>query len=249
MAVHVLSRVGRGNRSKVKVRVVGNSSVSWVDAVSKWGGELQAVVVDNSQVTRFIKQNYRCPVLDPSQARKHPPHEPWHGIAFATVRTLKDRLLIADLFEAWLPGEFVIVAHGSLSRRETMELVPQHTGRYRFKVSRARHSDFGGATTTIWNVIHLSRLTTPITAHGLMTKEHYPQPLQASLDDTEGATGEKVSFDACFGQDYLGTVTLRKHPGTVLRVYDADGLGPDLSLIQCSRYWFFLGFSSVSLET
>jgi hypothetical protein len=120
-----------------------------------------------------------------------------------------------------------------------MELVPQHTGHYRFKVSRARHSDFGGATTTIWNVIHLSRLTTPITAHGLMTKEHYPQPLQASLDDTEGATGEKVSFDACFGQDYLGTVTLRKHPGTVLRVYDADGLGPDLSLIQCSRYWFF----------
>lgn len=38
VAVDVISKVGRGNRSLVKVRVIGNSSVSWVDAVFKWGG-------------------------------------------------------------------------------------------------------------------------------------------------------------------------------------------------------------------
>lgn len=118
-------------------------------------------------------------------------------------------------------------------------MVPEHTGHYRFKISCARHSEFGGATTSVWNVIHMSRLTTPLVVQGLMTKEHYPQPLQASLDDTKGATGEKVTFEICFGQDHMGLVTLRKHPGTTLRVYDADGLAPDLSLIQCSRFWFF----------
>jgi hypothetical protein len=154
-------------------------------------------------------------------------------MVFATARTLKDRTLIADLFKAWLPGECIIATHGSLSRRETMELVPEHTSHYRFKISQARHSSFGGATTSVWNIIHLSRVTTPIAVQELMTREHYPQPLQASLDDTEGSTGERVSFEACFGQDHIGTVTLRKHPGTTLRVYDADGLAPDLSLIQC----------------
>jgi hypothetical protein len=64
-----------------------------------------------------------------------------------------------------------------------------------------------------------------------MTKEQYPQPLQASLDDTKGASGEKVSFKPCMGQDYVATVTLRKHPDTILRVYDSDGLAPDLALI------------------
>jgi hypothetical protein len=99
-----------------------------------------------------------------------------------------------------------------------MEMVPEHTSHYRFKISHARHSEFGGATVSVWNIIHMSRLTTPIAVQGLMTTEHFPQPLQASLDDTEGATGEKVSFEICFGQDHMGIVTLRKHPGTTLRV-------------------------------
>jgi hypothetical protein len=38
VAVDVISRVGRGNHSLVKVRVIGSGSVSWVDAVFKWGG-------------------------------------------------------------------------------------------------------------------------------------------------------------------------------------------------------------------
>jgi hypothetical protein len=37
VAVDVTACVGRGNRSSVNVRVVGDSSLSWVDVVFKWG--------------------------------------------------------------------------------------------------------------------------------------------------------------------------------------------------------------------
>ncbi len=71
-----------------------------------------------------------------------------------------------------------------------------------------------------------------------MTREHYPQPLQVSLDDTVGATQEKYLFEPCFGKDYMGTVQVWK-TGITLRVYDADGLAPDMATISPPRFWFF----------
>jgi hypothetical protein len=75
-----------------------------------------------------------------------------------------------------------------------------------------------------------------------MTKEHYPQPLQFSLDDTEGATQERVSFEPCVGQDYVGKVKLIR-TNTELPVYDSDGLAPDLSAIQGLRGSGSFGFA------
>ena len=233
--------VGRGNRSSVNVRVVGDSSLSWVDVVFKWGARLDAVIADNPQVTRLLQKRYQCPVVDSTQARHLPPHGPFHGLVFATSRTLKDRDLLKDLFKCWLPADLIITVHGKLTRSATLDLVPEHDkARYKFKVSRARHSQFGGATVSVWNVIHLSRRLEPITTSALMTEEHYPQPLQASLDDTEGASGEKVTLEYCSGCDYIGTVTRHSRPCTnPPRVYDADGLAPDLAGIPSSRHWFF----------
>ncbi len=37
--------VGRRPRSKVRVRVVGSSSIGWIEAVEAWGAEVEAVVV------------------------------------------------------------------------------------------------------------------------------------------------------------------------------------------------------------
>jgi hypothetical protein len=71
-----------------------------------------------------------------------------------------------------------------------------------------------------------------------MTAEHYPQVLQASLDDTETPSSIRVDFHEEFGKNYCGMVKLRK-TGQELRVYDADALAPDLSLISPSRYLFF----------
>lgn len=90
----------------------------------------------------------------------------------------------------------------------------------------------------VWSFIHLSRLISPANINSLMTKEHYPQPLQSSWDDTEGAAQERVSFEPCIGQDYVGMVTLR-WTNMKLPVYDAEGLVPDLGLIKTSLFWFF----------
>jgi hypothetical protein len=38
LAVDISARVGRTNRSRVKVRVIGNASLTWVDLVYQWGG-------------------------------------------------------------------------------------------------------------------------------------------------------------------------------------------------------------------
>jgi hypothetical protein len=81
-------------------------------------------------------------------------------------------------------------------------------------------------------------MMTPVSISKLMTREHYPQPLQVSLDDTVGATQEKYLFEPCFGQDYIGTAHIRK-TGIVLRVYDANGLAPNMATISPPRFWFF----------
>eukprot|EP00956_Cyclotella_meneghiniana_P034910 scaffold109326_cov43-Cyclotella_meneghiniana.AAC.1 len=70
-----------------------------------------------------------------------------------------------------------------------------------------------------------------------MTGEHYFQPLQASLDDTLWGSRERFLFEPCFGENYLGTVRLR-NSDLSLRVYDAEGLAPDLAAIQ-PRFLFF----------
>lgn len=218
VAVDVTACVGRGNRSSVNVRIVGDSSLSWVDIIFKWGARIDVVVVvvvDNLQVRQLLQKRYQCPVLSSTEARCLPPHGPYHGLVFATSRTLKDRVVLNELFKCWLPADLVITSHGSLSRSATLDLVSDHdTARYKFKVSRARHSKFGGATVSVWNVIHLSRQRIPITTKVLMTEEHYPQPLQASLDDTEGPSGENVTLDYCSGCDYIRTIVRHKHPST-----------------------------------
>jgi hypothetical protein len=206
--------------------------------VFKWGADIQTVVTDNLQLTRRLSTLYQVTTSTPQQALKLPPHSPWHGILFATIRTLQDRELIQSIFDAWLPADAILAIHGRFSRRELMQVTPSHSSRYQVKISKARHSQFGGATVLAWSLIHLSRFNTPINVTSLMTKEHYPQPLQASLDDTLGLSQEKFSFEPCSGQDYIGMVTLRR-TGTKLPVYDADGLAPDLSAIRSSRFWFF----------
>jgi hypothetical protein len=146
--------------------------------------------------------------------------------------------LFSKLFNAWLPGDAVVALHGSVSRSAMLSQLPKPSLFYKRKFSKATHSAFGGVTTSSWHLIHYSCVRDPITAPALMTREHYAQTLQSSLDDTVARTGEAFTFEPCLGQQYIGTVHLRK-TGVSLCVYDADGLGPDLSLIASSRFLFF----------
>jgi hypothetical protein len=119
MAVEVFTSVGRENRSRVRVRVIGDSSFTWIDLVYQWGAYIEAVVFDsindNQDLRRHLHNKYHCPVLSSTTALKLPPHEPWHGIVFATVATDEDRDAVHRLFAAWLPAELIIAAPGKLT--------------------------------------------------------------------------------------------------------------------------------------
>jgi hypothetical protein len=100
------------------------------------------------------------------------------------------------------------------------------------------HVRFGGVSTTTWHLVHLSRAAVPLTAGALMTEDHYAQTMQASLDDNAGKFQGEYSFEPCLGSDYIGEVRVKK-TGALLRIFDADGLAPDLHLITNARFLFF----------
>lgn len=238
VAVGVSLRIGRRGRLNVNVRIIGVSSIAWAEAIVNWGARLDAFVVTNHQLSESIAKTLSCTPVLPSQALKLPPHGPWTGIVFVTITEESEAELFSKLFNAWLPGDAVVAMHGSVSRSAMLSQLPKPSSFYKRKFSKATHSAFGGVTTSSWHLIHYSRVRDPITAPALMTREHYAQTLQSSLDDTVARSGEAFTFEPCLGQQYIGSVRLRK-TGASLWVYDADGLGPDLSLIASSRFLFF----------
>ena len=50
IAVGFSARVGRGGRSYVNVRVVGNSSLGWIEAAYAWGARIDAIVLSNGEL-------------------------------------------------------------------------------------------------------------------------------------------------------------------------------------------------------
>lgn len=73
LAVDISARVGRTNRSRVKVRVIGNASLTWVDLVYQWGGCVEVVVLSNAQLRDYLKSKYQSTVMSLPQAVKLPP--------------------------------------------------------------------------------------------------------------------------------------------------------------------------------
>ena len=65
-AIAAQMAVGRRPRSKVRIRVVGSSSLGWVEAAEAWGEEVEAVVVGIPDNFKDIRQKksidaYRYP--------------------------------------------------------------------------------------------------------------------------------------------------------------------------------------------
>lgn len=96
---------------------------------------IEAVVVDNPQVTLLLSSKFQVVTTSLTLAIKLPPHGVWHGLLFSTIRMLKDRDLIKEVFDAWLPGNAVLALHGKLSQRELADIVPNHSSCYHLKIS------------------------------------------------------------------------------------------------------------------
>ena len=193
MAVELISRVGRSGRENVRVRVFRNGSFPWADVVHKWGAKLEAVVADNSEVTTFLKRHCDIRPISLDQATSLPPTGPWEGIIFGTIKTdsNKDKELFSTLMHHWKPREALVMMDGKLSRGEVLKNLPSPDMKYSRKLSRARHADFGGVTSSQWHVVHYSRVGPCLSSSHLMTAEHYVQALQTSPNDTEIKSSER----------------------------------------------------------
>ena len=238
VAVGISTQVGRRGRSGVSVRIVGESSLGWLEAAYLWGARIEAIVFVKRELSDLLHKYFNLEVISPSQGKQLPPLGPWTGLMFATIHSSEEGSLAKDLFAKWLPQDAVFTTHQQVSRSQFLSWVPKLTGHYRMKLSKAKHSEFGGVTTSAWHLCHFSRRTNPTVARTLMTEEHYSQTLQGSLDDTEGPRRERVTFEPCSGQPFVGIVKVHKS-GRCLRVYDGDSFGPDLFTLVDSIFLFF----------
>jgi hypothetical protein len=76
--------IGRRLRSKVRVRVVGESSLGWVKALEAWGASVEAVVVDNPDSSKDVRGLVTSTATTTShEAFLLQPIGPWDGCMFA----------------------------------------------------------------------------------------------------------------------------------------------------------------------
>jgi hypothetical protein len=80
VAVGFDTRVGRRGQSLVGVRIVGSRSVAWVEGTFNWGARIEAIVLDNGELTDHLKSHYACTPVLYKEAIKLPPHSPWAGV-------------------------------------------------------------------------------------------------------------------------------------------------------------------------
>ena len=151
-AVTIASRLvlSRRARSQVRVRGVGESSVGWAEAAESWGAALEAVVVgSNRQFNEVIRiLTTATPITIAKAFRLHIVRK-WEGILAASILTLDDAVLVAELFQKWRPAVALISLPGNLNQREAVKLLPPSRNEYTRTMRQCKHSNFGGVTTMV----------------------------------------------------------------------------------------------------
>ncbi len=108
----------------MRIRVVGESSLGWVETLEAWGALVGAVVVDNPDSSKDI----RGLVTSTTTTTSHNAYllqliGPWDGCMFANLTTTQDSEMVANLFKQWRPAIVVLLVHASLSRNHTLAML------------------------------------------------------------------------------------------------------------------------------
>ena len=184
----VLSRKGR---CVVRVRVVGNGSLGWLDAAQLWGASVEVFVGHGGNIKHLVESLYPdvyvAPVVD---ARALLPHRSWDGIMVGTIKDGEDAMVFMDLVKTWLPALVIVASHGSTSRSEFHKWTNLGLEGYEYKSQhKCSHQDFGGVTPSRWRVSFSWRQAFKEIDFSIsrMTAGLYPRHLQTALDDTLGA--------------------------------------------------------------
>jgi hypothetical protein len=147
-----MSRMGNGrrSRSKVRARVVGESSLGWVEALEAMGVWVEVAVVDSPDSSKDIRSLVTSTTTTTSHdAYLLQPIEPWDGCMFANLTTTQDSEMVANLFKQWRPAIVVLLVHASLSRNHTLAMLPSVVpGFYQKKMITVHHTHIGGVTSS-----------------------------------------------------------------------------------------------------
>jgi hypothetical protein len=226
--------VGRRSRSKVRVRVVGLTSLGWVEALEAWGAAVEAVVVHSTDEFKDIRRLLTLmPATTPQDAHQLLPLGPWDGCMLANLATPKDSELVASLFKQWCPAIAILWVHLLISRSDTIAMLPSALPLfYHKKMITVHHNTIGGVTTASWRFIHYTRWPDTISYPSLMTGDNLPWTLQTALSDTfgvpRGATFEsQMGLDPSMGIGFLSSSS----KGRRIPVFLGEAVGTDLSII------------------
>lgn len=101
--------VGRRPRSKVRIRVVGASSMGWIEAAEAWGAEVESVVVDIPDHFKDIRRKVSLtPTTTPQDGLRLLPLGPWDGCLLATIGSASETQLVTALFKRWRPAVAIL---------------------------------------------------------------------------------------------------------------------------------------------
>ncbi len=146
----------RRPQSKVRVCVVGLGLMGWVEAVEAWGAEVESVVVQIPDDFKDIMQKLSITLITtPEDALCLSPLGPWDGCMLANIATPQDSCLVWSLFKRWHPAIAILLTHLSVSRVDTIAMLPSGLPQFYHKnMFTVCHVSIGGVTSASWRFTH-----------------------------------------------------------------------------------------------
>ena len=226
--------------------------MGWVEAAEAWGAEVEAVVVPLPDRFKDIRRKITTtPTTTPQDALHLLPLGPWDGCLLANVGCPDESQLVTTLFKRWRPAIAIVSTHASISRMETLSMLPCGLPAfYHKKMITLRHASIGGVSAASWRFTHYTRWPEVLSYPLLMTSDNLPRTLQTALADTNGAA-RGVTFDPRLDvQVPLAIGALSPSSGAkATPVFSSDALGPDLWGLQRQERHFWVLAHSVFAKT
>jgi hypothetical protein len=113
----------------------------------------------------------------------------------ANLATPQDSQLVSSLFKQWRPAIVILLVHSSVSRTDTIAMLPSSLAAFYHKKMFTVHQAIGGVTSASWRFARYTRWPDATSYPLLMTRDNLPRCFQMALLNTIGAV-QGVTFKA-----------------------------------------------------
>ena len=239
VAVRTRRVLSRRGRCVVRVRVVGEASLGWLEALQLWGASVEVFVCQGGNIKHLIERLYPDVHVAPlAQSLEILPYHSWDGLALGTISSESDAQDFKSLIKAWDPSLVIMSGHASISRSKFHQWTDlKEMGYERTASHRCSHQKFGGVTASSWKLAFSwkgSHAEIDLSVDR-MTAALYPRCLQTALDDTLGPDNSRRQLDLGLQgsiDKMEGTIGLVDKSEIVM---GGDGIGVDLAKLDKTR--------------